>query len=199
MDGYAKLFMSTNVIMKNKPVLKKAYKQYRYSGEHQEFLDLITYVAHVGHSHPLVSSAGQQQLQQLVAGQGFISKPLLQFTKTLHARLCAPLTQYYILNSGSEANDLALRMARSHTGGQHYIVFDSAYHGSLSRVLGVSPLAARLLRQELPSTTHTVSPPDLYAGPYTSREPLACEDFEKQAGYVSCRDVPLVASFCNLL
>ncbi|XP_018022872.1 5-phosphohydroxy-L-lysine phospho-lyase isoform X2 [Hyalella azteca] len=159
------------------PTICKAYKQYCYTPGRQEYLDMVTYTAHVGHNHPLIVSAGQSQLRQLLAGQGFYSQPLLDLVKTLHSILPSSLKHQYVINSGSEANDLALRLARNYTNGDDFIVFEGAYHGSLSNLLDLSTPALELLQLQKSPETHIVHPPDLYGGPFRDDDPDACNKY----------------------
>ncbi|KAF2368209.1 Aminotransferase class-III [Trinorchestia longiramus] len=178
MDSYMQVFGAVETAdMQRGPNFCKAYKQYCYTSGRHEVLDMVSHVAHVGHNHPLIVSAGQVQLRQLSAGQGFYSQPLLDLVKTLHSLLPNSLKHQFVLNSGSEANDLALRMARTFTHGDDFIVFEGAYHGSMSHLLDLSTRAQDLLGMRRPPQTHVVHPPDLYWGPHSENDLHACDKY----------------------
>jgi 4-aminobutyrate aminotransferase-like enzyme/Ser/Thr protein kinase RdoA (MazF antagonist) len=103
------------------------------------WLDLINNVAHVGHQHPRVVAAGQAQMARLNTNTRYLHESVVEYARRLTATLPDPLNVCFFVNSGSEANDLALRLARTHTGREDVIVLDHAYHGNLSSLIALSP------------------------------------------------------------
>lgn len=81
-------------------------------------------MAHVGHCHPHVVEAGQKQMEVLNTNSRFLHDNLVLYAQRIADTFPAPLSVVYMVNSGSEANDLALRLAYQHTGqtAQHYLV-----------------------------------------------------------------------------
>ena len=122
-------------------------------------------MAHVGHSHPLVVRAASEQMAILNTNTRYLHEHLLEYCERLTATLPEPLSVVYLVNSGSEANELALRLARAHTGGKDVIVVDSAYHGNTSAMIDLSPYKfdGRGGRG-CPSWVHKVPMPDVYRG-----------------------------------
>ena len=80
------------------------------------YLDMVNNVCHVGHGHPRVVAAGQRQMAQLNTNTRYLHDNLIEYSRRLTATLPAELSVVFMVNSGSEANDLALRLARAYTG-----------------------------------------------------------------------------------
>ncbi len=103
------------------------------------YLDCVNNVAHVGHSHPRVVRAAQRQLAVLNTNTRYLHDNIVEYARRLTAKLPPALSVCYFVNSGSEANDLALRLARAHIGSHDTIVMESAYHGNLTSLIDISP------------------------------------------------------------
>ena len=110
-----------------------------YDIEGQPFLDCVNNVAHVGHSHPRVNEAARRQMTTLNTNTRYLHEAILDYTERLAALFPAPLEVCFLVCSGTEANELALRMARTHTGKVGAVVLDGAYHGNSSSVVNLSP------------------------------------------------------------
>lgn len=117
--------------------------QYLYDEQGAEYLDCINNVAHVGHCHPLVVQAAHRQNQVLNTNSRFLHDNIVDYAQRLAETLPEKLCVFYFLNSGSEANDLALRLARQYTGHWDVVVLDHAYHGHLSSLIDISPYKFR--------------------------------------------------------
>ena len=105
----------------------------------QPFLDCVNNVAHVGHSHPRVNEAARRQMTALNTNTRYLHETILEYTERLTALFPSPLDVCFLVCSGTEANELALRMARTHTGKVGAVVLDGAYHGNSSSVVNLSP------------------------------------------------------------
>ncbi len=110
-----------------------------YDEHGRGYLDLVNNVAHVGHAHPRVSAAAARQQSLLNTNTRYLHDALTRYARRLADSLPDPLSVVFLTNSGSEANDLALRIARAHTGGRDMLVLDHAYHGNLSSLIDLSP------------------------------------------------------------
>ena len=119
-----------------------------------EWLDLVNNVAHVGHQHPHVVAAGQAQMAQLNTNTRYLHDSVVEYARRLSATFPDPLNVCFFVNSGSEANDLALRLARTHTGREDVIVLDHAYHGHLSSLIALSPVQVRPSRRARDAAGH---------------------------------------------
>jgi 4-aminobutyrate aminotransferase-like enzyme len=138
---------------------------YLYDERGQGWLDLVNNVAHVGHCHPRVVAAAAGQQAMLNTNTRYLHEAVVEYAERLTATLPDPLSVCFFVNSGSEANDLALRLARAHTGSRDVVVLDHAYHGNLTSLVDVSPYkfdgpggCGR------PPGTHVVPLPDPYRG-----------------------------------
>ncbi|OPX11921.1 aminotransferase class III-fold pyridoxal phosphate-dependent enzyme [Mycobacterium sp. AT1] len=128
------------------------------------YLDALNNVTLLGHCHPRVAAAAVRQLGRLQTNSRFVYDSLTDYTDALVETLPPGLEVVYMLNSGSEANDLALNMARYVTGRQDVVVIEDAYHGYTTVVAEVSP--SRYKHFGKPDTTHAVPNPDRYRGAY---------------------------------
>ena len=113
--------------------------QYLYDEAGRAYLDVYNNVPLVGHSHPRVVRAIQDQVALLNTNTRYLHDNILRYAERLTALLPEPLRVCYFLNSGSEANELALRIARTHTGREDIVVLEHAYHGHTTTLIDVSP------------------------------------------------------------
>ena len=113
--------------------------QHLYDEAGRAYLDVYNNVPLVGHSHPRVVRAIQDQVALLNTNTRYLHDNILRYAERLTALLPDPLQVCYFLNSGSEANELALRLARTHTGREDVIVLEHAYHGHTSTLIDISP------------------------------------------------------------
>lgn len=113
--------------------------QYLYDNAGRQYLDAYNNVAHVGHCHPKVVEAGLRQMRLLNTNTRYLHDTILKYAERLTATLPDALKVCYFVNSGSEANELALRMARAHTNARDMIVLDHAYHGNTTTLIDISP------------------------------------------------------------
>ncbi len=136
----------------------------------QPYLDMVNNVCHVGHCHPHVVAAGQAQMAQLNTNTRYLHDNIVEYALRLTATLPAALSVVFLTNSGTEANDLALRLARAHTRARGVIVVDHAYHGHSPSMVELSPYKFNGKGgQGQASHVGVVAMPDVYRGPF--REP----------------------------
>jgi 4-aminobutyrate aminotransferase-like enzyme len=131
------------------PTLSVAYEEplkivrgegvWLYDQYGQPYLDMVNNVCHVGHCHPRVVKAGQAQMAQLNTNTRYLHDNLVEYALRLTATLPAPLSVVFLTNSGTEANDLALRLAQAHTHARGVAVVDHAYHGHSPSMIELSP------------------------------------------------------------
>ena len=160
----------------------RGWKQWLYDAEGQRYLDAVNNVPHVGHSHPRVVRAGQAQMAVLNTNTRYLHENLVRYADRLTQTLPAPLRVCYFVNSGSEANELALRLARIHTRQKDMLVVDVGYHGNTSSVVDISSykfdhkggLGA-------PDWVHKLAMPDVYRGAYPANDPQAGYKYAQSA------------------
>jgi 4-aminobutyrate aminotransferase-like enzyme len=145
----------------------RGWMQYLYDVDGRRYLDAYNNVPHVGHAHPHVVRAVSDQLRVLNTNTRYLHDSLAEFAAALTGTLPDPLRVCYFVNSGSEANDLALRLARAHTRAADVMVLDGAYHGITTTLIDISPYKhAGPGGSGAPSWVHAVPIPDDYRGLY---------------------------------
>jgi len=107
--------------------------------EGRRLLDAYNNVPTVGHSHPRVAEAIARQSRLLATNARYLYEPLVELAERLTATMPAELDTVMLVNSGTEANDLAWRMATAFTGGEGAIVTARAYHGVSAATADLSP------------------------------------------------------------
>ncbi|KAF8783327.1 Ethanolamine-phosphate phospho-lyase like protein [Argiope bruennichi] len=144
--------------------------QYMYDENGKQYLDCINNVAHVGHCHPRVTRAAVEQMNLLYTNSRYLHDNLVLYAQKLVATFPPKLNVCYFVNSGSEANDLALRLARAHTGHEDVIVLEGAYHGNLSTSTDMSPMKFEKITGGKKDYVHVAALPCSYRGLYTAEE-----------------------------
>jgi 4-aminobutyrate aminotransferase-like enzyme/Ser/Thr protein kinase RdoA (MazF antagonist) len=145
----------------------RGWKQFLYDDTGRAYLDVYNNVPLVGHSHPRVVRATQEQIALLNTNTRYLHDNVNRYADRLTRLLPEPLRVCYFVNSGSEANELALRLARSHTGREDVIVLEHAYHGHTTTLIDISPYKfdGPGGRGRKP-WVHVAPIPDDYRGPY---------------------------------
>lgn len=142
---------------------------YLIDNEGRKYLDTVNNVNHVGHQHPKVVSAGQKQMAVLNTNTRYLHEEIVAYAEMLLKKLPPHLSVIHFVNSGSEANELALRMAKIVTGNKDIIAIEVGYHGNTNAVMDVSSYKFDGEGGNgKPETTHVLPLPDGYRGKYTS-------------------------------
>ncbi len=110
-----------------------------YTAEGTEYLDAYNNVPSVGHAHPRVAAAIAEQAARLTTHTRYLDAALVDYAEDLLGEFPAALANVMFTCTGSEANDLALRIAKAATGGTGVIVTENAYHGVTTEVAAISP------------------------------------------------------------
>ena len=105
----------------------------------RSYVDCVNNVCHVGHSHPHVLEALARQASLLNTNTRYLYRSILDYAERLGSLFPDPLSVVYLVNSGSEANELAMRLARTATGRYDMITLDWGYHGNTNDVVELSP------------------------------------------------------------
>lgn len=134
-------FLGKNLSISYRRPLKivRGRMQYLYDDTGRAYLDTYNNVPLVGHSHPRVVRAAQEQLGVLNTNTRYLHDNVVRYAEKLTRRMPEPLRVCYFVNSGSEANELALRLARAHTQQEDIIVLEHAYHGHTNTLIDISP------------------------------------------------------------
>ncbi len=133
----------------------------------RNYLDMINNVAHVGHEHPDVVKAGQLQMGQLNTNSRYLHPNITKLAKSLIATFPSNLCVVHFVNSGSEANELALRMIKTVTGSDEILVSKYGYHGNTKSCINISSYKFDGEGGEgKPDSTHVFPIPDTFRGIY---------------------------------
>src|SRR5215470_7924259 len=152
----------------------RGWMQYLFDEEGRRHLDAYNNVPHVGHCHLRVVEAAHRQMALLNTNTRYLHDLINQYAAALCATLPDSLSVCFFVNSGSEANELALRLARAHTGRRDMIALEAAYHGHTNTMIDISPY-----KHDGPGGTgapawvHTAPIPDVYRGAHRRDDPQA--------------------------
>jgi 4-aminobutyrate aminotransferase-like enzyme/Ser/Thr protein kinase RdoA (MazF antagonist) len=150
------------------PQIERGWRHFLMSTDGRCYLDMVNNVTVLGHAHPRVADTAARQLRRLNTNSRFNYEAVVEFSERLAAMLPEPLDTVFLVNSGSEASDLALRLAMAATGRRDVVAVREAYHGwtyatdAVSTSLADNPnaLASR------PDWVHTVESPNSFRGKY---------------------------------
>jgi 4-aminobutyrate aminotransferase-like enzyme len=140
-----------------------------YDAEGRAYLDAYNNVPVVGHGHPHVVEAIARQAATLNTNTRYLYESALDLADRLIATLPEGLDTVMFVNSGSEANDLAWRLATTATGGTGGLVTAFAYHGVTAAIEQLSPEEWR--SADRPEQVSTIPAPDPYRGQFRADEP----------------------------
>ena len=155
-----------------------------YDAHGKKYLDLYNNVPHVGHCHPRVVEAIAKQSGTLNTHTRYLHDNVIELAERLTARFPDPLDNVMFSCTGSEANELALRIARAWTGGEGVIVSTHAYHGNTNTMIQLSTSHAHEQRDG--DRVKAVSPPDTYRGQYPAIYiRVGIKTLSKRAGEIS--------------
>jgi 4-aminobutyrate aminotransferase-like enzyme/Ser/Thr protein kinase RdoA (MazF antagonist) len=181
------VFLGKNLSLSYQHPLKivRAWQQYLYDDTARAYLDVYNNVPLVGHSHPKVVAAAQKQLALLNTNTRYLHDNITGYAERLTQLLPSPLKICFFVNSGSEANELALRLARAHTQREDVLVLDHAYHGHTSTLIDISPYkfngpggAGRR------PWVHVAPLADDYRGEFRRNDPRAGNKYAQQAAAI---------------
>ena len=145
--------------------------QYIFDAKGNRYLDCVNNIQHVGHCHPKVVEAAQSQYETLNTNTRYLDETIVKYAKELTATLPDGLDVCFFTNSGSEANDLALRMARECSKSKETILLDGAYHGNLSSLIEISPYKHNGPGGNgAPDHVHVIPMPDSFRGKYRGED-----------------------------
>jgi 4-aminobutyrate aminotransferase-like enzyme/Ser/Thr protein kinase RdoA (MazF antagonist) len=156
----------------NPPQIERGWRAHLVDTGARAYLDMVNNVTSVGHAHPRITAAVSAQLARLNTNSRFHYAALPEFAEALAATLPDQLDQVFLVNSGSEATDLAIRLAMAATGRRDIIALAEAYHGwtyasdAVSTSVADNPNAVATR----PDWVHTVEAPNSYRGRWRDAE-----------------------------
>ncbi|PIB38268.1 aminotransferase class III-fold pyridoxal phosphate-dependent enzyme [Maribacter sp. 4G9] len=164
-------------------------KMVRGSGQYlidqygRKYLDTVNNVAHVGHEHPAVVRAGQEQMALLNTNSRYLHDNINELAEELLETLPSELNVLHFVNSGSEANELAIRMVKAVTGEKDIIASEIGYHGNSNMCIDISSYKFDGKGGKgAPEHTHIFPLPDAFRGKYRGENTGAryAEEVQKQ-------------------
>ncbi len=162
-----KLGKSLSISYQNPLHILRGYKQYLYDYTGRRFLDTVNNVAHVGHEHPKVVLAAQKQAGVLNTNTRYLHPNIIHFAEQLLDTFPPELSVVHFVNSGSEANELALRMVRTCTGQRDMVAVEVGYHGNTTGCVDISSYKFDGKGgRGAPEHVQVVPIPDTYRGQY---------------------------------
>jgi 4-aminobutyrate aminotransferase-like enzyme/Ser/Thr protein kinase RdoA (MazF antagonist) len=169
-----RLGRNLSIAYRNPVKVARGWMQYLYDDDGRRYLDAYNNVPHVGHCHPQVVKAGQEQMAVLNTNTRYLHDRINEYAEKLCSLLPETLSVCFFVNSGSEANELALRLSRAHTRQRDLIVLEGAYHGHTNTLIDISPYKHNGSGGiGAPSWVHTAPQADVYRGLYRRDDPQA--------------------------
>ena len=148
--------------------------QYLIDKYGKKYLDTVNNVAHVGHEHPEVVRAGCEQMALINTNSRYLHKNINTLAQELLETLPAELSVVHFVNSGSEANELAIRMVKANTLQRDIIVSEAGYHGNTNICIDISSYKFDGNGGSgAPEHTHIFPLPNAYRGKYRGKDSAA--------------------------
>ena len=166
------------------PRIERGWRQHLAGTDGRVYLDMVNNVSVLGHAHPRLEAAVARQLRRLNTNSRFHYAAVAEFAERLAGLLPEPLDTVFLVNSGSEAVDLALRLALVTTGRQDVVAVREAYHGwtYASDAVSTSTADNPSALDTRPGWVHAVDAPNAYRGRY--RGPAASRYAADAVGFV---------------
>ncbi len=200
--SYRKKHLGKSLSLSYEEPLKMVRGDGAYLIDHlgRKFLDTVNNVAHVGHEHPRVVRAGQQQMAVLNTNTRYLHDNINAFTKELLRTFPEELSVVHLVNSGSEANELALRMAQTYTGQKDMIAVEVGYHGNTTGCVSISSYKFEGKGGSgAPEHTHIVPLPDKFRGIHRGEDsgPLYAAYLQEQIDHIHAMGRGPAAFICE--
>lgn len=172
---------SLSILYKEPLKIVRGFMQYLFDENGHTYLDSVNNVQHVGHCHPEVTEALCKQALVLNTNSRYLHDNIVKYAEELCKMFPDPLKVCFFVNSGSEANELALQLARVHTNQHDLIVLNNAYHGITGELVNISPYKhAGPGGKGAPSYVHVAEMPDIYRGSYKDDDQDAGKKYAAQ-------------------
>jgi 4-aminobutyrate aminotransferase-like enzyme len=176
-------FAGSYLFYKNPVELVRGEGIWLFDREGKRYLDCYNNVASVGHCHPKVVEALTAQAATLNTHTRYLHEKIINYAEHLASTMPDGLDVCLFTCTGTESNELAMRMARKITGNHGIIIMEHSYHGNSTLVHELSSLLYP--SDECPDYVATVEPPNTYRGPYRTSQGLSDEQLgEKYADLI---------------
>jgi 4-aminobutyrate aminotransferase-like enzyme/Ser/Thr protein kinase RdoA (MazF antagonist) len=149
----------------------RGWRHYLFDEWGRPYLDAYNNVPHVGHAHPRIAKVAAEQLLRINTNSRYLHPSRSAFAQQILSHMPDDLSVCYFVNSGTEANELALRLARAHTKAKHMITPNHGYHGNTTGAIDISAYKfasprASAVGLSQPGWVHLVDVADDYRGQY---------------------------------
>lgn len=152
-------FGASSVLFYKEPIeMVRAEGVFMYDAHGRRYLDVYNNVPSIGHSHPAVAEAVARQIAVLNIHTRYLTKPVEAYAEKLLSKFPAPLSNLTMTCTGSESNDLAMRIAEAATGKRGFVVTRAAYHGNTRHVTAISPSSMK--SKPVPDFVRVIPEPD---------------------------------------
>ena len=157
------------------PQIERGWREHLFDVEGRAYLDMVNNVTILGHGHPKLAAAISAQWLLLNTNSRFHYAAIAEFSERLAALSPEGLDTVFLVNSGSEANDLAIRLAQAHSGARNMLCLLEAYHGwsaasdAVSTSIADNPQALTTR----PDWVHAVVSPNTYRGAFRGPDTAA--------------------------
>jgi 4-aminobutyrate aminotransferase-like enzyme len=149
----------------------RGWKTHLFDEWGRPYLDSYNNVPHVGHAHPRIQAVAADQLQRMNSNTRYLHPSQIAFAKKITSTMPENLNVCFFVNSGSEANELSLRLARAHSNGRAMITPDHGYHGNTTGCIDISAYKFNAKGGVGPSDwVHLIEVADDYRGRYRRGE-----------------------------
>jgi 4-aminobutyrate aminotransferase-like enzyme/Ser/Thr protein kinase RdoA (MazF antagonist) len=185
-------------------VAARGWRHFLFDSWGRPYLDAYNNVPHVGHCHPRIAAAAARQAGILSTNTRYLHPSVIEYAEALVAKFPEPLQVCYFVNSASEANELALRLARAATGARDTIVMEECYHGNTNTAIDISAYKFNGPGGSGPADwVHVVPLADPYRGPFRRDDPNAgaryAASVEQACDRLRHQDRKLAAFICESL
>jgi 4-aminobutyrate aminotransferase-like enzyme/Ser/Thr protein kinase RdoA (MazF antagonist) len=190
------------------PQMVRGSGQYLYDHTGRRYLDMVNNVAVVGHSHPRITSAASDQLALLSTNSRFLYSAIADYAERIAGTLPPALDRIFFVNSGSEAMELALQLARRYTARRNVVALQGAYHGWTSEAFELCTMPGDRpdWQAELAARVQVADCPDPYRGrhggrpePYLRSLTMACDRAADAGGLAAFVHEPIMGSLGGVL
>ncbi|CAM3605540.1 Ethanolamine-phosphate phospho-lyase [Pseudomonas reidholzensis] len=183
------------------PQIERGWRNYLIDLQGRSYLDMLNNVAVLGHGHPRMAAESARQWSLLNTNSRFHYAAIAEFSERLLALAPDGFDRVFLVNSGTEANDLAIRLAWAYSGGRDLISVLEAYHGwsvatdAISTSIADNPLAL----QTRPDWVHPVEAPNTFRGRYRGAESAAdyLRDVDAKLADLDARGRQLAGMICE--
>lgn len=183
------------------PLIERGWREHLIDTGGRVYLDMVNNVAGVGHSDPRLTAAVSNQLRLLNTNSRFLYRALADLCERLVKRAPAPeLDTVLLVNSGTEAVDLAIRLAQLYTGRPLVVSLREAYHGwsMAADAVTTSAYDNPTALQNRPDWVHVVEAPNTYRGSHRGADAAQyAREFESEIDALSRSGKPIGAFLCE--